>query len=206
MKDDRKVGSAVSADDDEVLRRSSTQEPEAFGVLVGRHTTGVLRFLMRRTADRAMAEDLVQETFLRAYSARRAWRSEGSVLGWLLTIARRLLISRMRRLRRRLTVPLEGASERELQSRIGVPEETVLRRERHDAVRREVLRLRPKHRDVIVLWLHGELHYTRMAGLLGTTEARVRQRVFHAKEALEGRLHEFRPGEGAGGRRRTAKG
>lgn len=190
------VVAARSLEDNELLQRSLTEEPRVFGTLVERHAARVLGYLLRRTGDSSMAEDLVQETFLRAYRARRGWRSEGSALGWLLTIARHLLLSRVKHHRRWRIVPLDIVLESGLQSETGVPEETIIRRERQDAVRREVLRLPRHHRDVIVLSVYGELRYAEMAELMGTTETRVRQRAYHARQVLRGRLSEMRQSRG----------
>src|SRR6187402_3613455 len=68
------------------------------------HWPTVLGYLTRRTADRTLAEELAQETFVRATAAFLGWRG-GPPAAWLLAIARNVLIDHHRRGRR--LVPLE---------------------------------------------------------------------------------------------------
>jgi RNA polymerase sigma factor (sigma-70 family) len=68
------------------------------------HWPLVVGFLARRTGDPVLAEELAQETFFRATRAFLGWR-RGSASGWLLTIARHVLIDEARRGRRLVPLP-----------------------------------------------------------------------------------------------------
>jgi RNA polymerase sigma-70 factor (ECF subfamily) len=70
---------------------------ESFGELVARYQVPLVRYLRRRTATTEDAEDLTQETFVRAHGKLRHYRSEWSFGTWLFTIARRLCINHQTR-------------------------------------------------------------------------------------------------------------
>lgn len=72
-----------------------------FTHVVREHGDAVYGFLLRRVGDRALAEDLAQETFLRAWRARRSLREEASVRAWLLAIATNAVRDDARRRSRR---------------------------------------------------------------------------------------------------------
>lgn len=74
--------------DSDLLARAAAGDRGAFAELVTRHQATVHRFAAALTRDAAAAEDVLQETFLAALKAAGSFRGEGSVRGWLLTIAR----------------------------------------------------------------------------------------------------------------------
>lgn len=75
--------------DDELLRRASGGDREAFEVFVDRAAPSVWRLVRRLTADDATAEDALQETFVAAWRAAPTWRGDGSAGAWLRGLARR---------------------------------------------------------------------------------------------------------------------
>lgn len=80
----------------------------AYNVLVTRYQDRVYRFLLRRTGSSAEAEDVAQETFLRAWQKLHTYEPERPLAPWLLTIAARLAASAARR-RARVRVAPESA-------------------------------------------------------------------------------------------------
>jgi RNA polymerase sigma-70 factor (ECF subfamily) len=81
--------------DEALARRAAAGDVAAFTALVRRHERRVRGFLVRLTRGDG-AEDLAQETFLKAWRRAGSWRGEGSYEGWLLRIAWRLFLSRRR--------------------------------------------------------------------------------------------------------------
>lgn len=77
----------------------------AYNVLVTRYQDRVYRFLLRRTGSSAEAEDVAQETFLRAWQKLHTYESERPLAPWLLTIAARLAATAARRRVRMRVVP-----------------------------------------------------------------------------------------------------
>jgi RNA polymerase sigma factor (sigma-70 family) len=92
---------------DLVARVLAEDDRRAFAELVRRHQSAVRTVLRRLCAgDQARADDLAQETFLRAYRKLASWRGEGRLSTWLYGIAYRLWLSDARR----LTLPAEAAA------------------------------------------------------------------------------------------------
>jgi RNA polymerase sigma-70 factor (ECF subfamily) len=83
--------------DAELLERTAAGDRRAFERFVTAHEAAVLRFLRTRTADPAVAEDALQETFIAAWRSARTFRSDGSARAWLLAIARNAVRRQYRR-------------------------------------------------------------------------------------------------------------
>jgi len=81
----------------------------AFASLIARHRDLVFAYALARLRDREDAEDVAQETFVRAYTALERLRSAAIWEGWLLRIARNLCHDRLRRRRVRRTEPIDPA-------------------------------------------------------------------------------------------------
>ncbi|MDQ0786700.1 sigma-70 family RNA polymerase sigma factor [Streptomyces sp. B3I8] len=76
---------------------STVRQDELLRTMVADHATALLTYTERLLNDRHGAEDIVQETFIRAWSRlERLHRTEGSMRGWLMTVARNLVVDRKR--------------------------------------------------------------------------------------------------------------
>ena len=100
----------LSKTDEDLAREASGGDMDAFEELVRRRRSGLVRFLASFTQSAADAEDLVQETFLRAYRNLANYDPRKPVRPWLYVIARRLAINlfRKRERQRETTLPQEG--------------------------------------------------------------------------------------------------
>src|SRR2546426_908316 len=96
--------------DEELLAAYQQGDPGAFEVLLRRHRAPLFTFLLRMLGDRARAEDLAQETFLRIVKGAQAWEHRARFQTWLFTIARNLCVdqSRRDRFRRADSLDAEG--------------------------------------------------------------------------------------------------
>src|SRR3712207_640008 len=82
--------------DEELMQRVASNDPAAFDALFMRHRTGVFNYTLRMVADRARAEDLTQECFLRVWQARHRYQPAAAFRTWLFTIARRLALNELK--------------------------------------------------------------------------------------------------------------
>lgn len=89
--------SAGESADDDLIRRSRAGSVEAYDALVRRYHGKVFGFLLALTKQRQDAEDLTQDTFVRAWRKIDRFDPRRPLLPWLLTIARRLSIAMLRR-------------------------------------------------------------------------------------------------------------
>jgi RNA polymerase sigma-70 factor, ECF subfamily len=136
--------------------------------------------------DRGLAEDLVQETFLRIWrSADRYDRRRGSVRTFVLTLARRAAVDLWRR-NRVLAPPAVAAIEREDVAGNEVLQHLVLRLD----VREALDALSPAHREVLELQYDADLTQAQAAARLGIPLGTVKSRTLHALRALARELRE----------------
>jgi RNA polymerase sigma-70 factor (ECF subfamily) len=87
-------------EDAQLLHRVAAGEPDAMEQLIARHQQALLARLKGIVRDSGMADDLLQETFMRVWTRAEQWRG-GSVGGWLATIATNLALNHLRAVRRR---------------------------------------------------------------------------------------------------------
>jgi RNA polymerase sigma-70 factor (ECF subfamily) len=169
--------------------------PMAQGTEVGIENASVLfkgdyqrifRYIMSMVHDTAEAEDLTQETFLRAHQRRDSLRDEGAQTAWLYRIATHVCLDRLRQYARRS--PKE--SETDLDE-IDVPEpdtpslqQTLERDEMSECVQGYLNRLSDSYRAVILLHDMHELTAVEIAELLGESLATIKIRLHRARRKL----------------------
>jgi RNA polymerase sigma-70 factor (ECF subfamily) len=175
--------------DEQLMRRFQAGDARAFEALVRRHRTTLWNFLLRHVGDRARAEDLLQETFLRAVKASADWQERAKVTTWLFTIARNLTLDELRRNVHRRTDPLEGQDDQQ-----GPIDRTAADDPPPDAAAEGAL-LRPRleaalaalpaeQREVFLLREQGGLGFREIAEVTGTPENTVKSRMRYALEGL----------------------
>lgn len=148
-----------------------------------------LRLRVRSSHD---AEDLVSTVFHRFLSnLERFDPRKGSVLGWVLVMARHALIDHLRRTRP--TVPVDDVAE-VLAGDLPDPLEGLIRTEQADRVRAVVAQLPAEARELLALHYGQGLRLRDIGGLLGLGEAAVKQRLSRLRRELRERLrHEHDP-------------
>jgi RNA polymerase sigma factor (sigma-70 family) len=156
----------------------------AFGELVARHQSAVRGLLRRLTGgDLAQADDLAQETFLRAYRGLRGYRGGAKFSSWLYRIACNVFFSRDRGSRELPSEPpaLEAGGTEE-----ALPDLVL---ERHDLEKALAL-LKPRERAALVLTYANELTHEEAAVVLDCPVGTLKTHVARAKEKLRRQLEE----------------
>jgi len=148
---------------------------------VERHATAVARFVASR-GERTDVEEVVQDTFVRAFGSFEAFRGESSLRTWLFTIATRLLLDR-RRAERRQPV-LSPVGERDAVTEYDALDGLVAS-EAEVRVQAAMARLTPMQRDVFRLRIGEGASYRDIAGLVGTTEGAARVHYHNAMRAVK---------------------
>ena len=160
---------------------------DVYAVIVPR----LVHFLARRLADRMLVPDLVQETLLRVHRARGSFVRGSTVIPWVLTIARRLLIDAHRRLGREELTDLHRLDRLSGRAPIrDLPngEEMVVAKETAARLDRAFARV-PEPQQAALRLVRGEgLPIAVVAGVLGTTATGIRLRTFRACRALRAEL------------------
>ena len=149
----------------------------AFERLVRLYQADVWRFLARLLGDRALAEDVAQETFLRAYQRLGTFRFESKFSTWVLQIARNAGLdavrARTRRMRLHAVAPPPGAGNDPV---------------RAAEIRAALASLAPRFREALLLVEVLGLTYREVAEVTGVPEGTVKSRVFVARDRLAGWL------------------
>lgn len=153
--------------------------------LIRIHHTAVYAYLRRLGADASCAEDLTQETYMRAWRSIESLRQAASLRSWLLTIARNEFFQRMRAGRIE-TVGLEQAAD----GASGDPQadDVVALSERDGAVRDAVRRLEPDLKEAIALHYFQDLSFREVAAVLDVPSGTAKSRVHHALKCLRALL------------------
>ncbi len=148
----------------------------------------LLRVAMTLTAQPADAEDLVQDTLLRAYRAVDRFDGEHP-RAWLLTIMRRAEINRHRRRRPHLLDDPDADLERlTARDTAASPEEVIVGQGFDEAVATALAALPDKHRQVVRLVDIGGLSYAEAARVLDVPEGTVMSRLHRARKRIRTQL------------------
>lgn len=197
-----------SIDDQSLIVACRAGQAEAYGELVRRHQDRLYPTALRLTGSAEDAQDLLQETFLRAYQKLNRFQGDSSFYTWVYRIAVNLALSGRRR--RRPTSRWNGAPEGspgELAAdpRDCDPAAPLERAERERLVQDALNSLAVDHRAVVVLKEFDGLRYEEIGDLLGIPVGTVRSRLHRARcelrEKLKGLVDaELHSSHGAGDR------
>jgi RNA polymerase sigma-70 factor (ECF subfamily) len=164
------------------LARAGSED--AFGVLVGRYRAPVMRLAYRLTRDPDEANDIAQDSFMRAYRRIGEFRPDRPFARWLFVIARNASLDAIRR--RRRTAALANVAE-EPSAELG-PEELALRNDEAARVQLALGALPAKYRNVLELYYLGGLRYREVALALDIPLGTVKTYISRAKRRLRDEL------------------
>ena len=172
--------------DAELIERWKAGDQRAAAELVDRHASALARFAASCGA-REDIEELVQDTFVRAFASLGSFRGDSSLRTWLFTIQRRLLLDRRRSARKR-------RGDVQIQEDDVATEYTALDGVVADETERMLVkamgRLSPMQREVFTLRVTEGMSYRDIADVLGSTEGAARVHYHNALRAVKELLDE----------------
>jgi RNA polymerase sigma factor (sigma-70 family) len=174
--------------DPELLAAVADADLGAMRLLYDRHAPWLSARLTRRCNSPEAVADVLQDTFMALWNGADRWRGDGEVAAWLWGIAARRLVSRLRRHREALVLPLEdvaAARPPELSA-----EERVLLGVEYGDLGSALLRLSPEMRAVVQAVVLDGLTTREAARLLGIPQNTVKSRLHRAKAHLRQNLAE----------------
>jgi RNA polymerase sigma-70 factor, ECF subfamily len=179
----RAVRPAVVAEPSDAALAASAVSGDAgaFEMIMRRHYAAVWRVAFLSVREETAAEELAQDTFLRAYGALAGWRGEASLRTWLATICRRLCIDRAR------LKQLETVTPPEFEAVAGSRSDTEALADRFD-LQTALDRLPADDREAFLLVHHYGYSSFETAALLGIPASTVRSRVGRARQRLAAAL------------------
>jgi len=181
-----------AADAPELLERLRAGDARAFEELVTTHQHRVFGVALRMLGSAAEAEEVAQETFIRAHRSLAEFRGDARLSTWLYTIVSRLCLNRLasgdrRAVRGGEEILLRVADER------GGPDAGAERGELEAALHRAIAELPEERRVVIVLRDLEGLSYEEIAQALSLELGTVRSRLHRARTDLRDKLERFLP-------------
>jgi RNA polymerase sigma-70 factor, ECF subfamily len=171
---------------------------DAFEVLIRRHQRSVLNFIFRFMGNRADAEDLTQEVFLRIWKAARTYKREAKFTTWLYRIATNLCINKQRADRIRRLFAKSHSQEQRRGSRdsfiiaegagLLTPEDRLIDSEKSVQLSNALNGLPTSQRLAIVLKIYDEMSYQEISQIMGRSIAAVDSLLIRAKKNLRKKL------------------
>ena len=190
------LGNAMVADN-ALVQRAKANDRAAFNEIVLRYKGKVYNFINRMVHSALDAEDLTQETFIRAYLSIASFQSRASLNTWLFRIATNLCIDHSRKNKRSQglvsSLSLEGDGEdndqeRELPDSSFDPQRLLLNKELGGQLDQALRNLPEKLRTVVLLYDVEGLPYDEISAIIGCPLGTVKSRLFNARAALRDRL------------------
>jgi RNA polymerase sigma-70 factor (ECF subfamily) len=177
--------------DSELLRMMLAGDEEAFALLYRRRQGGIYRFALQMSGSKSIAEDVTQEVFLFLIREGHVFDpTKGALTAFLLGVARNHVLRRLRV--EHLLAPLGEDSDDDatlLQPSTHMcPLEDLTRAETIESVRKAVLSLPAKYREVVVLCELQDVSYGETAEILGCAIGTVRSRLHRARALLLAKL------------------
>ena len=177
-------GTESPPSDEEIVARVRAGDAALFELLMRRHNTRLYRAVRSVIANEAEVEDVMQQAYLRAYTALDGFAGLSSFSTWLIRIGLNEALGRLRKGRWLESVEDPPEPREHLMEPEPTPEDVASSRETARLVERAIDRLPPIHRTVIMLREVQQLSTEETAGALQVSEDVVKVRLHRARQAL----------------------
>lgn len=186
----------LKEENDQLIRRALSGDQSAYEDLMKRYHHGIYVMIYQMIKNREETEDLVQETFMKAFNALRYYNAQFAFSTWLYKIAYNNCIDSIRK-RKLKTLPLDrpiqhadGESAQDIRDDSTSPEKDYLFAEKRQHIQNAIDGLAPIYREVIRLRHQEERSYEEISELLNLPIGTVKARIFRAREELKLKLRE----------------
>ncbi len=170
--------------DRDLILQARRGEAGAFGELVTRYQTGVFNVCYRILHERGEAEDLAQESFIRAYDRIHTFDIEREFGPWIRRVAANLCLNHLES--QKVTVELDDERDADFAQ---LPEAAQEVRERSEQIRNALASLPANYRLVVELRHYQEMSYDEIAAQLNIPLSDVKSYLFRARKILAEKLH-----------------
>ncbi len=173
--------------DRDLVLRAREGEAQAFGELVRRYQEPAFNVCYRMLGERQEAEDLAQETFIRAYQRLGTFDENRPFGPWIRKVAANLCLNHLAR-SRPVQLPLDDERDRPIVAAGLGPEAALDRKQMREIVREAILELPPHYRAVIELRHYQDMSYAEIANTLDLPLSDVKSHLYRARRRLAERL------------------
>ena len=172
----------------ELVEQAKRGDMLAFESLVRQHEKKVYNIALRYTNNEQDALDICQDVFIKIYKSLEGFRAESAFSTWVYSITVNICIDFIRKVKRRSELPLviddEDETVIEVPDTSFAPAEIMEKKELRKSMLDAISRLRPDHREVIILREFHDLSYSEISGILDVEEGTIKSRLARARAAL----------------------
>lgn len=182
----RSAGPADNADELRELARSG--DHDAFRRVFERYARPVTSFIYDMVGQRELAEELAQETFVRAYRGIGGIREDAKLSTWLFGIAKNVAYESLRARRRRTMVGIDEIAEMPESESMGRPEDELLNKELSGVIQRALAGLDEDKRVVFTLKIFQQKSYEEIASITGFSIPKLKTDLHRARAEMRRRV------------------
>jgi len=176
----------------DLVTRVCQGDSDAFRLIFERYSRPVISFIFDMVNDRGLAEELTQETFVRAYRSIRTMRKDTKLSTWLFGIARNVARESIRaRIRANSQVDLADKSVMDLSDNKPVPVDGLLSKELNELIRRSLAALDEDKRLVFTLKVLHQCSYEEIAAITGFSIAKLKTDLHRARAEMRRRISPY---------------
>jgi RNA polymerase sigma-70 factor (ECF subfamily) len=185
------AGSVMNSSAD-LVSRACRGDQEAFRLIFERYSRPVISFIYDQVSDRELAEELTQETFVRAYRSLKNLRSETKLSTWLFGIAKNVSRESLRaRIRQNQHINLDDEQVLDLSDRGPVPVSQLLNKELNEVVQRALALLDEDKRTVFTLKVFHQCSYEEIAEITGFSIPKLKTDLHRARTEMRQRVGQY---------------
>ena len=184
------IGDSVERDDAQLIDAVLSGDDSAFAILVEKYQKSIHVLVWRKISDFHYAEEITQDTFIRAYQKLSTLKNKSNFLNWLYVIANRLCLNWLRKqkadnqLQSLEDTPMDEVMQSEYARYVSEQRETEATEQRFEIVKKLLEKLPEGERTVMVLYYLGELTTNEIGKFLGTSVETIRTRLHRARKRL----------------------
>ena len=183
-------------DDFALIKAIQAGDHQAFESLVHRYQRQVANLIYVTMGSSDDVDDIAQEVFIRVYRSLPRFKFDASFFSWIYRITMNLCIDEIRKRKIRKVLSLdfltEDALEKSRKDKDHVmPSDSLLTDEKRQVIQSALQRLKPEHRDILVLREYKDLGYSEIAETLNISLEAVKSRIFRARSELKNLLSEY---------------
>ena len=174
-------------DDSKLARRVQKGDRQAFDLLLARYERPIFSFIYNFFRNRALCEDLTQETFLRAFRFIRSFRPKDKFSTWLFSIAKNLCIDELRKIQKGSTVDIDAVNPDSLVSEEGIAQNPLLSSisiQEGEILHQAITKLPEKYRTCILLFYFNDLSYEEISRVMKISLSNTKILLFRGKRML----------------------
>jgi RNA polymerase sigma-70 factor (ECF subfamily) len=185
------TGSLMNSSAD-LVTRACQGDQEAFRLIFERYSRPVISFIYDQVNDRELADELTQETFVRAYRGLKSLRKETKLSTWLFGIAKNVARESLRaRIRQNQHIDLDDKQVLDLSDHTPVPSSQLLDKEFNQVVQKSLAMLDEDKRTVFTLKVFHQCSYEEIAEITGFSIPKLKTDLHRARAEMRQRVGQY---------------